>query len=87
MEEKKVALYPMQIMGVLIQGFEQMGVDGKEASFGFLSSLLSDVETDLENWEMRLWELVVSAYPITKRNLIGSVFLFTENVKKHAEFE
>lgn len=87
MEEKKVALYPMEIMGVLIQGFEQMGVDGKEASFGFLSSLLSDVETDLENWEMRLWELVVSAYPITKRNLMGSFFLFTEEVQKHAEFE
>lgn len=87
MEEKKVALYPMEIMGVLIQGFEQMGVDGKEASFGFLDCLMNDVENSVKNWEMRLWELVVSAYPITKRNLTGSFFLFTEDVKKHAEFE
>lgn len=87
MEEKKIARYPLEIMEGLIQGFEQVGADSKEASFGFLDCLMNDVENGLKNWEMRLWELVVSAYPITKRNLIGSVFLFTENVKKHAEFE
>jgi len=87
MEEKKIARYPLEIMEGLIQGFEQVGVDSKEATFGFLSSLLSDVETNLKNWEMRLWELVVSAYPITKRNLMGSFFLFSEDVKTHALFE
>lgn len=86
MNSKVGEMFPMETMATLSQGFRKAREDGAEASFAFLDVIMKDVLIP-EKWELKLWEMIMSAYPISRRSLMAAHYLFSAEAQKHALFE